>query len=146
MICQLQYEENSKKLVAENEPDEITFYDKHIIYKMIQSVIALAKIEVSDIYDKKNTRTIQITDIFVNSDDTCKLVNYSNGRKIKEYLIKINNLIYSKKNETFTFILGEVNLEDNEYISFTESQKGFGESVYSKIFLGIDQKILIHKP
>ena len=54
-------------------------------------------------------------------------------------------MTYSKQKELIILELNDINIEDQAYISFGESQKGFG-NIYSKIYLDSFEKIIICKP
>lgn len=144
-ISRLQYDENSKKIIAEYKPEELIYEDKHSIYNIIQSVISVAIVCVQDAYNEETIKNIQITTLVANSNGTYKLLYYSNGRKLREYLIDIKKMIYSKKKQTIILELNDISPKDQNYVSFRECQRGFGD-IYSKMFLSSNEKIYICKP
>lgn len=141
-INKLLYEENSRMTVARNEPDELVYEDQRIIYDMMRLVVQVATISVKSSKDEK---LIHISDFSVNSDGTCQLMYFSNGKKIRQYLMDVKRMTYSKHKELMILELNDIDIEDQEYISFGESQRGFG-NIYTKIYLESYEKIIICKP
>lgn len=142
VLHKLQYEENSRMTVARNEPDELIYEERHSIYDMMRLIVPVAAITVKDSKDEK---MIEVSDFSVNADGTCQLMYFANGKKIKQYLINIKRMTYSKQKELIILELNDINIEDQAFVSFRESQKGFG-NIYSKIYLDSYEKIIICKP
>lgn len=145
IIRRLQYEEHCKKIVSRSEPDDLVYENKHTIYKMLGAVVSVADVYVKNLNDKENGKQIKISDINVNSDGTCLLLYYNSGRRIKEYLFSIKKVTYSKKKELMLIDLNHVDIINQEYISFGESQRSFGNA-YPKIFFDSYEQIIVAKP
>lgn len=145
LVRKLQYEENSRRMVTKKEPDELVYEDKHFIYEMLETIISVADIYVKNLYDTENIKQIQISDFKVNSNGICQFLYYNNGKRIKEYLFSIKKMTYFKCEELMILYLDDLDVVDQEYISFGESQWGLG-IVYSKIYFTSYEKIIVAKP
>lgn len=144
-VQQLQYEENNRKIISKIEPDSLVYERKPDIYKVLEEIISVANVYIKNLSDERAVSQIQISDFSINSDGTCQLLYFYNGKKVKEYLCSIKKMTYSKKEELIILDLNDVNIVDQEYISFAESQKGFG-NIYSRIILESNENIIITKP
>lgn len=145
LVRRLQYEEISKKIVATSEAEELVYEDKHVIYEMLNGIISKSNIFVKNLNDTKEDKQIQITDFLERADGICQFLFYSKGEKLKEYLLSIRKMRYTKKSETIVLELEDLELPTNEYVTYSECKKGF-ENMFSKICFSSKQQIFIEKP
>ena len=145
LLRQLQFEENCKKVIASNEPDELVYEDKRIMYEMLKGIASKANVFVKNLNDNQEGKQIQITDFFARADGLCQFTFYNNGKRMKEYLLCIKKMTYLKKKEMIILDLEDLDLVTQEYISYRECQKGFG-NMFSKIYFSSDERIIITKP
>ena len=140
-IDQLQYEEYSKRVIANNEPDEVSYTDKNIISDMLKGIISLADFYIESIETNRREQ-IQITDIVAEQRDSCKLLLYIDGNKIKEYLLNIKVMRYSKSNGKIVLELGNDLKVTESYVPYAGSRRGFG-NIYSQVYLSSNERIII---
>ena len=144
----LQYEEESRRMVLQNEPDEIIYLDEASISNILQKISkGLISVSVINITDTENNqlRQIQTTNLIVDSDNICRFEFFVSGKKVKEYLANVNKIVHHKKDETYILLPGELDADTSEYISFGESLTGFNVNS-PKIYLTPKEKIILSKP
>lgn len=140
-IDQLQYEEYSKRVIANNEPDEVSYTDKNIISDMLKGIISLADFYIESI-ETNQREQIQITDIVAEQRGSCKLLLYIDGNKIKEYLLNIKVMRYSKSNGKIVLELGNDLKVTESYVPYAGSRRGF-RNIYSQVYLSSNERIII---
>ena len=144
----LQYEEESKKMIAQNKPDEIIYSGETSLLNTLQiltkNIIPNSVIDITNTENKK-LRKLQATNFIVDSDRVCRFEFFINGVKIKEYLACVNKITYNKTKETYTLELGEIDVDASKYISFGESLNGFNAGA-PKIYLSSKERIVLSKP
>lgn len=144
-IRQFKYEEYKKEIISKNTPSELSFEDKAVIYEMLRGVVPMADIFVKGLGDDKNGKRIYVSDFVPTSTGKVRLVNYYNGRRINEYMINIKKMIHSNENGDIILELDNLNIEEEGYVSFAESNRVIG-STYSKIYLTADEKVVLKNP
>lgn len=144
-IRKLKYEEYKKEIISKNTPSELSFEDKAVIYEMLRGVVPIADIFVKGLGDDKNGKRIYVSDFVLTSTGKVRLVNYYNGRRINEYMINIKKMIHSNENGDIILELDNLNIEEEGYVSFAESNRVIG-STYSKIYLTADEKVILKNP
>ncbi len=140
-IHQLQYEEYSKSVIANNEPDEVSYTDKSTILDMLKGIIMLADFYIESVEENWREQ-IQITDIVVGKEDSYKLLLYIEGNKIKEYLLNVKVMRCLKSNGEIILELGNDLKVVESYIPYAGSRHGFG-NIYSQVYLSSNERIII---
>lgn len=144
LVDQLLYDEHSKEIIANREPDELIYEDISTINNMLKSVISISNVYVETLNSGKKANQIQITDFQVGSNGTCKLLYYNNGVKIKEYLLNVGKMIYSKSRNMIFLELKNILQNDEEYIAYSETEHGFG-NIYPRIYFSRNEKLIISR-
>lgn len=144
LVSQLLYDEHSKMVIERAEPDELIFEDEGTIFSMLRGVVPISKIMVKSLNDEQKTKQIQLTDFRVDTGGICKLIYFNNGIKVKEYVLEINKMIYSHLNSDIVLELNDIELDDKEYVAYSETTHGFG-NVYPRIYFSSNEKIIIKR-
>ena len=144
-VRSLQYEEHSRKIVARNVPDELVYQEKKPIYEMLRESIPFANVYVSSLDSSQKYRQIQVTDFVVDGNDMCRLLYYNGRKKMKEYVLCIEKMTYSKNDETIRLELKELDTSPQGYVSFGESQQGF-MNTHPRIYFSSLEEIILKKP
>ena len=142
IIKKLQYNESINFQIANNRPNGVIYSDKNTIYDILKGTILFAKVFVNTHKDKIE---IQVSGIQRCIGENFKLIYFSNGKKLKEYLFCIDKIFYIEEKKEITIELNDINVEQREYISFEESQGGFID-MYSRIYLSSREKIVMVTP
>ena len=142
LVSQLLYDEHSKMVIERAEPDEMIYEDNDTIFNMLRGVISISKIMVRSYNDEHKEKQIQLTDFQVGLDGVCKLLYFNNGVKVKEYLLEISKMSYSKLNSSIVLELKDIEIVDKEYVAYSETTHGFG-NVYPRIFFSSNEKIIL---
>lgn len=147
-LQRLQYEENSRRMIAKNEPDEVIYSEEGPLLNALQeiskNIISNSVINITETNNNLSHR-IQISNLSVDSNGICRFEYFVNGTKVKEYLTRVIRVICHKKYETYTLELVELDADVSEYISFGESLTGFNLNA-PKIYLSSKEKIILSKP
>lgn len=147
-LRQLQYEENNKRMVAKNEPDEVIYSEERSLLNSLQeiseNIISNSVINITET-NSNLSRQIQISNLSADLNGVCRFELFVNGTKVKEYLTRVVRVICHKKDQTYTLELDELDADLSEYISFGESLTGFNFNV-PKVYLSSKEKIIISKP
>ncbi len=147
-LQQLQYEEENRRMIAKNEPNEIIYSINPSLLSILQeisrSIISNSVINIIETGDNLSYR-IQTSNLTVDSNGVCRFEFFVNGTKVKEYLSLVIKVICHKNDETYTLELGELDTDVSDYISFGESMIGFNVNA-PKIYLSSKEKIVLSKP
>lgn len=147
-LQKLQYEENSRRMIAKNKPDEVVYSDEksllNVLQEIAKNIISNSAINITETDTDMNHR-IQISEFSPDLSGVCHFELFVNRTKVKEYMAQVVRVIYHKKNEIYTLELGELDEDISEYISFGESLTGFNVNA-PKIYLSPKEKIIISKP
>ena len=101
----------------------------------------ISKIEVINLKNGRSNNIVA-TDFDVINEEYCRLVYYSNGKKIKEYILNIKNVSYSYEKDQLTVALNDAEPFDHDCLSYEESLKIFNcPSV--KIQLSGNEKLIM---
>lgn len=144
----LQYEEESRRIVIQNEPDEIIYSDEAPLLSTLQGISkVIISNSVINITDTENNqlRPIQVTHLIVDSNNMCHFEFFVKGNKVKEYFANVNKIVHHKKDEAYTLELSDLDADTSGYISFGESLTGFNVNS-PKIYLSSKEKIVLSKP
>lgn len=147
-LRRLQYEENSRRMIAKNEPDEVIYSDEKSLLNVLQgiskNIISNSVINITET-DNNMSHRIQISDFSPGLNGVCRFELFVNGKIVKEYLTRVIRVICHKSDEIYTLELGELDAGVSEYISFGESLTGFNFNA-PKIYLSSREKIVLSKP
>lgn len=147
-LQRLQYEENSRRMIAKNEPDEVVYSKERPLLDALQgiskNIILNSVINITETNSNLSHR-IQISNLSVDSNGVCRFEHFVNGTKVKEYLTQVIRVIYHKNDEIYTLELGELDADLSDYISFGESLTGFNFNA-PKIYLSTKERLIISKP
>ena len=143
-ISRLLYDEHSKMVIERAEPVELIYEDESTIFNMLRGIIPISKIMVKPLNYEQKEKQIQLTDFQVYTGGVCKLLYFLNGIKVKEYIMKINKMTYSRINSDIVLELNDIDSVDKEYVPYSESIRGFG-NVYPKIHFSSNEKIIIKR-
>lgn len=147
-LQRLQYEENSRRMIAKNEPDEVIYSDEKSLLNVLQgiskNIISNSVINITET-DNNLSHRIQTSSLTVDSNGVCRFEFFVNGTKVKEYLTRVIRVICHKSDEIYTLELGELDADVSEYISFGESLTGFNVKA-PKIYLSSKEKVVLSKP
>lgn len=144
-IRQLKYEERRKELISKNEPEKIIFENKDLIFKMIKEIVLMADVFIKELWDDSQGKQIQVSNFDAISEHIWLLSYYYAGKRVKEYRLNIKSLIYSNKNGEIVLELDNLDVKEEGYVSFAESNRVIG-STYSKIYLTADEKVVLKNP
>ena len=144
LVSQLLYDEHVKTVVEHSEPDEMIYEDKRIISNMLKGVVPISKIMIKSINLGQRVKQIQLTDFQMGTDGICRFLYFNNGIKIKEYLLDISKMSYSNSNSNIVLELNDIELDDKEYVAYSEISRGFMDT-YPKIYFTSKEKILIER-
>lgn len=118
------YDELSKELINFEIPNEYVYTDRSIIYKYLESIVKYARVFVSSNMERKIEISINSLNVTANAYANMYLFS-PDGRIIKEYLFKAKRLVY-KKNGVMMIETEEIDQYDEEFITYGESRRGFG--------------------
>lgn len=147
-LQRLQYEENNKRMVAKNEPDEVIYSEERSLLNALQEISEnIISNSVINIAETSNnlSRRIQVNNLSVDSNGVCRFEHFVNGTKVNVYLARVIRVICHKKDQTYTFELGKLDADVSEYISFGESLTGFNANA-PKIYLSSIERVILSKP
>lgn len=147
-LQRLQYEENNKRMVSKNEPDEVIYSEERSLLNALQEISEnIISNSVINIAETSNdlSRRIQVNNLSVDSNGVCRFEHFVNGTKVNVYLARVIRVICHKKDQTYTFELGELDADVSEYISFGESLTGFNANA-PKIYLSSIERVVLSKP
>lgn len=95
-LNQLTYEENCREIIEGNVPDEVSYTEHTVIVKMIVGLIRNAEFSINNgLYTKK----IQVNTVHDDSEGFIFLDSYWDGKKVYEFVFKVNKMICSTKND-----------------------------------------------
>ena len=144
LVSQLLYDEHVKTVVEHSEPDEMIYEDKRIISNMLKGVVPISKITIKSINVGQRKKQIQLTDFQMGTDGICRFLYFNNGIKIKEYLLDISKMSYSNSNSNIVLELNDIEVDDKEYVAYSEITHGFMD-ISPKIYFTSKEKILIER-
>jgi len=139
-LGQLQYEEESKRMVATTNPDEYVYEDKGKIYKMLQGFIDKADVYVQSLGGSEKKK-IRVTNCKLLSENIFQFLCFLNGRKVNEYLVNIKKMVYMIKDESIKLELDDFPMEDSSYTPF-----GTNGMMPFKEYFSSGEQIIISKP
>lgn len=142
-LNRLVFEEERQRAITMGEPIELVYGDKKLIYETLDRIISVSKVYIQ-LHNNHFEKMIEANNFSLLSDDICSFAYYFNGKKKKEYILKINKMIVSKETDTFSLILENIKNIDSKYISFSESLNDFSFG-QSHIYLSSNEKVIIKK-
>lgn len=92
----------------------------------------------------QRAKQIQLTDFQMGTDGICRFLYFNNGIKIKEYLLDISKMSYSNSNSNIVLELNDIEVDDKEYVAYSEITHGF-MGICPKIYFTSKEKILIER-
>ena len=108
---------------------------------MISDVFSVSKIEVINLKNDRSN-SIVATDFDIINEEYCRLIYYSDGTKIKEFILSIKDVSYSYKKDQLEVTLNDAELLDNDCLSYEESLRAFDYPCV-KIQLSSNEKIIM---
>lgn len=139
-LGQLQYAEESKRMVATTNPDEYVYEDKVKIYKMLQGFI-----DKADVYVKRlggsEKKKIRVTNCRLLSEGIFQFLNFLSGKIVNEYLVNIKKIVYVINDGSIMIELEDVTNQKSGYTPF--GRKGM---VSFKEYFSANEQIIISKP
>lgn len=146
-IDELCFKEIHKEFINTNLPNKYIYEESMLIYRVINSVIDISNIYVRTI-EKNNKRQIQVSAINLLSNNLLELSYFSNGKKVKEYIFKAEEIICSENlesaDEPIIVKLLHVNDIGAEYTEFGKIEFGFG-NLNNKIVITEDYEIVFER-
>jgi len=143
-IKKLQYEEDSKRIVEKTSPAQYVYNKQTDIYDMLKSVIPNAHVFVERSNGVDNKR-IDINKCTMMDDNTFCFLFYANGIKVNEYWVKVKNMVYKIKEETFVLELDDFKTKNPDRKQYGQGKSGLRMFPFKEYFSS-NEKIVISKP
>lgn len=136
------YEENCREIIESNIPDEVSYTDHIVIMKMIVGLIRNAEISIDN---NLFTQKIQVAVAHDDSEGYIYCDSYADGRKVCEYVFKVNKMICSNKNDAVTLMIDKIDeerMQGRGYIKYGGRNQAYGLKRY---YLTENQSISLYK-